>query len=147
MLPPSSGTFTSLEELLTYIRTFTKSQGYVITIKRNRLNLTENSRHKWIASRLIECSFELFGTKHNNVWYLEIWNSEHNQEASVNMSGHSITQKLNIDQREQVKQMSAADSCPHQILSTIQQNNPFLMAISRTIYNTLYSIHQEKLNS
>ncbi|CAG8618477.1 18450_t:CDS:1, partial [Acaulospora morrowiae] len=42
--------------------------------------------------------------------------------------------------------MSTASSHPRQILSIIQQGNSSSMAISRTIYNTLQSIHQEKLN-
>ncbi|CAG8831365.1 13832_t:CDS:2, partial [Cetraspora pellucida] len=42
--------------------------------------------------------------------------------------------------------MSAAGSCLCQILATIHQNDPSSIAIFRTIYNTLYSIRQERLN-
>ncbi|CAG8759338.1 15483_t:CDS:1, partial [Gigaspora rosea] len=82
-------------------------QGYAITIKRsqsgpngkiknmifgryyrNRLNLTENSCCRQIASRLTGCQFELSGAKHNNVRFPEVENPEHNNKASADMSGH-----------------------------------------------------------
>ncbi|CAG8671610.1 10187_t:CDS:1, partial [Cetraspora pellucida] len=53
-----------------------------------------------IASRLVNCLFELFETRCNNIWYLEIINLEHkNYEASTDMSGHLIAQRLNTEQK------------------------------------------------
>ncbi|CAG8735283.1 2471_t:CDS:1, partial [Racocetra fulgida] len=52
------------------------------------------------ASRLVDCSFELFGTRRSNVWYLEIINPEHkNYEASTNMSRHLTVRRLNVEQK------------------------------------------------
>ena len=169
MLPPPSGQFASHNELLAHVRAFARTQGYAVTVKRsrtdakgeiknvtmrcdrggsyrNRLNLTADSRRRQTASRLLDCPFELFGTRRNDVWYLKIRNSEHNHEVSEDMSGHPIARRLNTEQQEQVRQMSAAGSQPRQILSTIRQSDSSSMAISRTIYNTLYSIRQERLD-
>ncbi|CAG8809721.1 2823_t:CDS:2, partial [Cetraspora pellucida] len=133
MLPPPSNQFSNHNELLEYVRAFSKTQEYAVTIKRsqadknseiknmtlgcdrsgsyrNRLNLTNNSCCRQTALRLLSCPFELYG------------------------------------QWEQVQRMSAAGSHPCQILATIHQNDSSSMAISRTIYNTLYSICQERLN-
>ncbi|CAG8511011.1 7103_t:CDS:2 [Cetraspora pellucida] len=169
MQPPQLRQFASRNELLEYMRSFSKTQGYAVTIKRscsdrngkiknvvlgcdrsgfyrNRLNLSDDLHHKRTASRLINCPFELFGTRHDNIWHLEVRNSEHNHEASTDMSGHPIVRKLNVDQKELVKQMVVAGSRPRQILSTIHQNDLSLFAISRTIYNIMNSIRQERLD-
>ncbi|CAG8741587.1 23275_t:CDS:2, partial [Cetraspora pellucida] len=169
MNPPSPNQFTNHNELLEYIHAFSETQEYAVTTKRsrsdingeiknitlgcdrsgvyrNRLNLTDGSRHRKTASRLLNCPFELFGTKHNNVWHLEIRNFEHNHEAFTDMLGHPVARRLNVEQKELVWRMAAAGSCPCQILSTICQSDSSSKAISRTVYNALYSIRQERLD-
>jgi hypothetical protein len=169
MLPPPIGQFSSYDELLAHVRAFVLTQGYTVTIKRTRtgangevknvtlhcdrsgtyrnsLNLTADLRRRQTASRLLDCPFELYGTRRNGVWFLEVRNSEHNHEASEDMSGHPITRRLNTEQRELVQQMSTAGSRPREILSTIHQSYPSSMATSRTIYNTLHSIREERLD-
>ncbi|CAJ0824060.1 6002_t:CDS:2 [Entrophospora sp. SA101] len=169
MLPPPIDQFSSYDELLAHVRAFVLTQGYAVTIKRtqtdvngkvknvtlrcdrggsyrNSLNLTDDLRHRQTASRFLDCPFELHGTRRNGVWFLEVRNSEHNHEASEDMSGHPITRRLNTEQRELVQQMSAAGSHPREILSTIHQSDLSSMATSRTIYNTLHSIREERLD-
>ncbi|CAJ0765521.1 11704_t:CDS:2 [Entrophospora sp. SA101] len=169
MLPPPIDQFSSYDELLAHVRAFVLTQGYAVTIKRTRtdvngkvknvtlrcdrggsyrnsLNLTDDLRRRQTASRFLDCPFELHGTRRNGVWFLEVRNSEHNHEASEDMSGHPITHRLNTEQRELVQQMSAAGSHPCEILSTIHQSDLSSMATSRTIYNTLHSIREERLD-
>nr|CAG8652006.1 14323_t:CDS:1 [Entrophospora candida] len=169
MLPPPIDQFSSYDELLAHVRAFVLTQGYAVTIKRTRtdvngkvknvtlccdrggsyrnsLNLTDDLRCRQTASRLLDCPFELHGTRRNGVWFLEVRNSEHNHEASEDMSGHPIARRLNTEQRELVQQMSAAGSHPREILSTIHQSDLSSMATSRTIYNTLHSIREERLD-
>ncbi|CAG8781220.1 887_t:CDS:2, partial [Cetraspora pellucida] len=109
MLSPPAGQFESREELLLHVQNFPKTLEYAITTKRsqsnvkgeiknkmlvcdksdyyrNRLNLTENSCCKQTSLKLLNCPFELFGTRHDNTWYFEVRNPEHNHEASVDMS-------------------------------------------------------------
>ncbi|CAG8720107.1 770_t:CDS:1 [Racocetra fulgida] len=136
MNPPPHNQFATYDELLEYVHAFYKAQGYAITTKRsrsdlkgeiknitlgcdrsglyrNRSNLTDDTRYKKTASRLIDCPFELFGTRHNNLWYLEIQNLKHIHDASTEMSGHPIIRRLNIEQRKMVKQMAAASTRSH----------------------------------
>ncbi|CAJ0648434.1 462_t:CDS:2, partial [Entrophospora sp. SA101] len=133
MLLPPIDQFSSYDELLAHVRAFVLTQGYAVTIMA-----------KQTVSRLLDCPFELHGTRCNGVWFLEVHNSEHNHEASEDMSGHPITHRLNTEQRELVQQMSATGSHPREILSTIHQSDLSSMVISRTIYNNLHSIHEKE---
>ncbi|CAG8566300.1 15592_t:CDS:1 [Cetraspora pellucida] len=133
MLAPPPGQFTNCKELLAYVRTFARAQGYAVTIKRsrsdedgriknmllqcdrggsyrNQLNLTTSSRCRQTASRLSRCPFELYESRRNNIWFLEVRDPNHNHEASVNMSGHPIVRRLNAEQLEQVRHINAASS-------------------------------------
>ncbi|CAG8568534.1 11929_t:CDS:2, partial [Racocetra fulgida] len=113
-----------------------------------QFKLTNDTHHRKTASRLVDCLFELFGTRRSNVWYLENINPKHkNHEASTDMFGHLIVRRLNAEQKVMVKQMAAAGSRPCQILSTIHQNDPSSIVISKTVYNTMQSIRQERLDS
>ncbi|CAG8684278.1 12073_t:CDS:1, partial [Racocetra persica] len=38
---------------------------------RNRLNLTEDSRRRQTSSKLLNCEFELYGSRCKNTWHLE----------------------------------------------------------------------------
>ncbi|CAG8531362.1 10390_t:CDS:2, partial [Acaulospora morrowiae] len=113
MLPPPPNQFANHNELLAHVRTFAATQGYAVTIKRsrtdmsgqiknitlccdrggsyrNKLNLTANSRHRQTASRLLNCPFELFRIR---------------RDASEDMSGHPIIYRLST------KQQSKFDRC------------------------------------
>ena len=92
MLPPPIDQFSSYDKLLAHVRAFVLTQGYAVTIKRTRtdvngevknvtlrcdrggsyrnsLNLTDDLRHRQTASRLLDCPFELYGTRRNGVWF------------------------------------------------------------------------------
>ncbi|CAJ0638733.1 16569_t:CDS:2 [Entrophospora sp. SA101] len=153
MLPPPIDQFSRYAVTIKRTRTDVNGKVKNVTLRydrggsyRNSLNLTDDLRRRQTASRLLDCPFELHGTRRNGVWFLEVRNSEHNHKASEDMSGHPITRRLNTEQRELVQQMSAAGSHPHEILSTIHQSDLSSMATSRTIYNTLHSIREERLD-
>ncbi|CAG8693198.1 31617_t:CDS:1, partial [Racocetra persica] len=63
------------------------------------------------------------------------------------MSRYLIVKRLNTEQKVMVKQMAAASFYLCQILFIIYQNDLSSMVIFKTVYNTLQSIHQEKLDS
>lgn len=50
------------------------------------LGLTERTRKRHKGTRLIDCPFELYAAKHNNLWYLEVRNAKHNHGCSEYMS-------------------------------------------------------------
>ncbi|CAG8836771.1 20215_t:CDS:1, partial [Racocetra persica] len=117
------------------------------SVYRNRLNLTDDTHYRETSSRLINCSFKLSAASCKNIWYLKVLNSDYIHEALTDMSGYPIVRRLNVKQKEIVKQIAAAGSHPHEILSTIHQNDQSSIAISKTVYNVMYSIHQERFNS
>ncbi|CAG8747735.1 3991_t:CDS:1, partial [Cetraspora pellucida] len=111
--PPQPHQFVSHNKLFEYVWSFSKTQEYAVTINRscsdrndkiknvvlsydrsgfyrNKLNLSDNSYYKKTALKLINCPFELFGTRCDNIWHFEIQNSEHNYEASTDMSGYLL---------------------------------------------------------
>jgi malonate-semialdehyde dehydrogenase (acetylating) / methylmalonate-semialdehyde dehydrogenase len=87
------------------------------------------------TSRLINCPFQLYGKRKNNVWVVEIRNGIHNHEASTNMSDHPSFCQLTGDEMRTVEYMSNSGVPPRQILSSLRQDNLSMRAISRTIYN------------
>ncbi|CAJ0767110.1 18905_t:CDS:2, partial [Entrophospora sp. SA101] len=137
MLPPPIDQFSSYDELLAHVRAFVLTQGYAVTIKRTRTDV--NGKVKNVTLHCDRAPWD------QTQWCL-VRNSEHNHKASEDMSGHPITRRLNTEQRELVQQMSAAGSHPCEILSTIHQSDLSSMATSRTIYNTLHSIREERLD-
>ncbi|CAG8749046.1 3312_t:CDS:2, partial [Cetraspora pellucida] len=60
------------------------------------------------SSRLIDCSFELYGKKKDGQWNLTIKNADHNYEASEDMSDHPSSRRLNAEEQQIVQQMSAS---------------------------------------
>ena len=58
---------------------------------KNTLGLTEG--------RLIDCPFELYADRHNDLWYLEVRNSNHNHDCS---EGHPIARNLSESQLKTV---------------------------------------------
>ncbi|CAG8465480.1 10339_t:CDS:2 [Cetraspora pellucida] len=134
MLSSASCQFTSCNELLNYVQNFARAQEYAVTVKRSRSDKNGKIKNVLLKCNRGGCPFELYGSKHNNVWFLEVRNPIYNHEASINISGHLIVCRLDAGQLDQ-------------ILSTIHQNDPSFMAISRMIYNALYLICQERLDS
>ena len=162
--PPSPGIFESREALINHAKMHAFSHGYAVSIKRsekdkfvylkcdrgghynNKLNLTDETRQRSTSTRLIGCSFELYGKKLNNgKWELIINNKEHNHEASPYISGHPSSRKLNEEDQQKVQDMSIAGVYPREILSTLRKNNPNSLAISKTIYNARDKIRRDNL--
>ena len=60
----------------------------------NTAGLTNETRQRHRNTRLIDCPFELYTTKHNGVWYLEVRNANHNHDYLEDISGHPIARQL-----------------------------------------------------
>lgn len=168
MLPPPSAEYRSADELFQSAQTFANSQGYVLVKKRTRkdrhgnlknmtlrcdrggvyinsLGLTEETQQRYRNTRLIDCPFELYATRRNDLWYLEVRNANHNHESSENMSGHPIARHLTESQLETVTAMTVAGSRPQEIISTLRQNDASTLVINRDIYNTREQLRQKNL--
>ncbi|KAG8383628.1 hypothetical protein BUALT_Bualt04G0033800 [Buddleja alternifolia] len=160
MLPPPSGTFQDREDLITHVRDFGVSQGYVVTIKkskkdrrvilgcdrggnyRNRRPIEEIKRKRKANSRLINCPFEAIGKKDDDVWVLTIKNGEHNHEPLNDMSEHPSSRRFTQEEVHRIKLMTEAGAKPSQVLKALKQINPDLQSTPRHLYNVKAKIRQ-----
>ncbi|KAL8109214.1 hypothetical protein AgCh_025346 [Apium graveolens] len=160
MLPPTPGTFGNRDELISYVREFGASQGYVVTIKkskrdrrvilgcdrggvyRNRHKVEEKKRKRKASSRLINCPFEAIGKKDDDLWVLTVKHGEHNHEALRDMSEHPYSRRFTEEEVTQIKLMTEAGIKPRQVLKALKQNNPELQSTPRHLYNVKAKIRQ-----
>ncbi|XP_021838775.1 methylmalonate-semialdehyde dehydrogenase [acylating], mitochondrial-like isoform X1 [Spinacia oleracea] len=160
MRPPLPQTFKDREELINYVRDFGVSQGYVMTIRKSRKDISvvlgcdrgggRRSRNKSEApkrkrkesSRLINCPFEVIGRKEVDAWELHIRNGEHNHEPLKDMSEHRFSRRFNEEEARQVKEMIEAGIKPRQVLETLKQSNPQLQTTPRHLYNLKAKIRE-----
>ncbi|XP_021290401.1 probable bifunctional methylthioribulose-1-phosphate dehydratase/enolase-phosphatase E1 2 isoform X7 [Herrania umbratica] len=164
MLPPTTGTFQSREELLKHVRDFALTQGYMVSIRdsakdryvtvacdrggvyRKRLKNGENMRQRKNASRLTNCPFEVVGKKDDDVWTLTVKNGEHNHEPSKDTSDHPSCRRFTEEEVLIIRDMSAAGKRPRQILKALRQRNPNLVSDSRNVYNVKAKIRRGSLS-
>ncbi|KAL6550055.1 hypothetical protein OROMI_020543 [Orobanche minor] len=155
--------FQSREDLLSVVRKIGVEQGYVMVIKRSRhdknvvigcdrggayreTRIPQENRKNRSSSRLINCPFEIVGRrKPEGVWKVEIKTLSHNHVPSNDMSGHPYCRRFSEEEVEQIKQMHKAGIAPRQILSSLRQSNPHLLAVSRNIYSMTSSFKKEML--
>ncbi|KAK1370829.1 Methylmalonate-semialdehyde dehydrogenase (CoA acylating) [Heracleum sosnowskyi] len=160
MLPPTPGTFGNREELISYVREFGASQGYVVTIKkskrdrrvilgcdrggvyRDRHKVEEKKHKRKVSSRLINCPFEAIGKKDDDVWVLTVKHGEHNHDALRDMSDHRYSRRFTEEEVAQIKLMTEAGLKPRQVLKALKQNNPELQSTPRHLYNVKAKIRQ-----
>ncbi|KAJ8771228.1 hypothetical protein K2173_026097 [Erythroxylum novogranatense] len=164
MLPPEPRTFQDREELVTYVRDFGASQGYVVTIKksrkdkrvilgcdrggvyRNRCKIDESQRKRKACSRLINCPFEAIGKKEDDAWVLVVRNGEHNHEPLKDTSEHPYNRRFSEEEVRQIKMMTEAGIKPRQVLKALKQSNPELQSTPRHLYNLKAKIRQGNLS-
>ncbi|KAH6574269.1 hypothetical protein BASA62_002532 [Batrachochytrium salamandrivorans] len=153
MLAPPIGQFVSRDALIEHVRAFGAANGYGVKIARSKLNKVyigcdrggnyrkrsdingETSRYN-TSSRLIGCPFSVCGTKDkDDQWTLLVCNPNHNHEASRDNSAHPSLRRLNEHAQGQVMEMSKAGVRPREILSSLRQSDPSILAISQDIYS------------
>ncbi|KAH9266102.1 hypothetical protein BASA84_001273 [Batrachochytrium salamandrivorans] len=163
MLAPPIGQFVSRDSLIEHVRTFGAANGYGVKIARSKLNKVyigcdrggnyrkrsditgETSRYN-TSSRLIGCPFSVCGTKgKDDQWTLLVCNPNHNHEASRDNSAHPSLRRLNEHAQGQVMEMSKAGVRPREILSSLRQSDPSILAISQDIYSVCKRIRLENL--
>ncbi|CAG8702825.1 5351_t:CDS:2, partial [Ambispora leptoticha] len=163
MLLPSSATYESADELFKNVQSIANSQGYVLIKKRTRRDRYGNLKNMTLrcnrggvynssgklqrqtSTRLIDCPFELYAARYENLWHAEIRNSNHSHDPSEDLSGHPMVRRLTKQQLDNVKEMTASGSRTREIISTIRQNNPSASVISKDIYNACERLRQQNL--
>ncbi|KAM5558533.1 protein FAR1-RELATED SEQUENCE 5-like [Rosa sericea] len=157
--------FENREDLVAAVRKIGLVQGYVLVIKRSKTNryvvigcdrggcyrtavAAENKKNN-SSSRLINCPFKILGKRTaEGLWKAVIDRDSllHNHEPSTDMAGHPYCRRFTEEEALQVKQMSRAGIKPRQILSSLRQNNPELLAVSRNIYSKTAQFRRESLD-
>ncbi|KAL6144920.1 hypothetical protein ACLB2K_055610 [Fragaria x ananassa] len=151
------------EDLICDVRRIGLVQGFVVVIKRSRPNkgnvtlgcdrggsyktrVADENKKNNSSSRLINCPFEIMGRKKaEGMWKVEIVTLLHNHAQSTNMSGHPYCRRFSEEEAKQLKQMDRAGIKPRQILSSLRQNNPNLLAVSRNVYSKTAQFRKESL--
>ncbi|CAG8458404.1 9522_t:CDS:2 [Cetraspora pellucida] len=163
MLPPPAATYESAIELFQSAQTFANSQGYVLVKKRTRKDHHGNLKNmilrcdrggvynsskihqRQTSTRLIDCPFELYAARCDNLWYIRVRDSSHNHDPSEDLSGHPMSRRLTKQQLVNVEEMTASGSRPREIISTIRQNDPLALVICKDIYNARERLRQKNL--
>ncbi|CAG8531643.1 1520_t:CDS:2 [Racocetra persica] len=125
MLPPPSEVYKCADELFQSIQKFTNSQGYALVKKRTwkdecgkLKNMTLRCDRGGVYSNSLELSKETYSRQKSTrlIDHLfKLW--------------HPIVRRLTEQQIENVVLMTIAGSSPHEIVLTIQQNNPSALAL------------------
>ncbi|CAG8644804.1 6475_t:CDS:2 [Cetraspora pellucida] len=116
MLLLPSAIYNNADELFQEAQRLAISQGYILVKKRTQkdnsdelknmtlrcdhdgvyYNSLDGTNHRQRTTQLIDCLFELYAARHNELWHLEIHNATHNHDHSNNITGHPIV-FTNID--------------------------------------------------
>ncbi|XP_077248823.1 uncharacterized protein LOC143888331 isoform X2 [Tasmannia lanceolata] len=151
MLPPPKRHFPSREALLEHVRSFSKTQGYIATIHNSRKDFNvilgcDRGGRRGTSSYLLGCPFEIEGRRMPDCsWVLKVHNGEHNHEASEDISAHPYSRRFSDEEILKVREMTNAGIRPRQILAALKNDNPYLLAIPRDVYNLKAKIRKECL--
>jgi malonate-semialdehyde dehydrogenase (acetylating)/methylmalonate-semialdehyde dehydrogenase len=121
---PPEAIYSTREDLLTSVRNFALSQGYVVTIRRctanknvvlgcdmggvyyDRVRALEGAKRRKTSTRRIGCPFELYGSYSNGCWQLKVRNPMHTHEPS-DLSAHPQARKFADNQRAEIGRLSS----------------------------------------
>ncbi|XP_077249355.1 uncharacterized protein LOC143888845 [Tasmannia lanceolata] len=155
MLPPPKRLFQSREALLEHVRSFSITQGYITTIHKSSrdynvvLGCDRGGRYRNrrdAFGRHGGCPFEMEGRRMpDGSWVIKVHNGEHNHEASEGISAHPYSRHFSDEEISKVKQMTKAGIRPRQILTALKNDNPYLLATARDLYNLKAKFRKEYL--
>ncbi|KAF5120297.1 PKS-NRPS hybrid synthetase [Metarhizium anisopliae] len=153
MDPPPEASFSSREALLSSVRQFARSQGYVVTIRRStanknvvlgcdrggeyhdRIDTPDGSKRRKTSSRRIGCPFELYGAcRRDGTWDLKVRNREHTHDPD-DLVAHPLARQFLPEQRAAIARLSGLNVKPQAIESILRDENPEALFTRRDIYN------------
>ena len=155
--------FNTYEELLKNVQQEAMNAGYVLTIKKlrkdrnNQWNSVElrcdrggtyTPQHtvRQCGTRIIECPFEVVGSRRHSSWSLAVKNDNHNHDPSDSLSGHPKACRLAPDTTLYVDDMTNAGVSPRNIISVLKTRDPEVNLCSKMIYNQRLRHRLELLN-
>lgn len=113
---------------------------------RNYLGLSDETRRRRTASRLVGCQFRIVGKRlPGGKWIVADVKDAHNHEVSIHMNGHPSYRKLSENHKIKVRELAAAGVRPRQILAALKNDSPGCSTSRKTIENELSSARKEFL--
>lgn len=164
MAPVPAGHYNTRDELMDFVKTWARDQGYAIVIARsrsnrlwlkcdrggkyeNRRNITEDQRkRKRGDSRLMGCPFLVIAILKDNVWKVKTEKDKHNHEPSEDLTVHPSLRKMTPEQMNVLQQMTDAGSTPAEIMETLKVRFPTINIVKRDVYNARKKYKEHKRN-
>ena len=152
MEAPPEAIYSTREDLLTSVKNFAVSQGYVVTIRRStanknvvlgcdmggvyydRVGALEGAKRRKTSTRRIGCPFELYGSYSNGCWQLKVRNPMYTHGPS-DLSAHPQARKFADNQRAEIGRLSSMGVRPQTIEAVLRESDASAHFIRRDIYN------------
>ena len=166
LLPPSEGTFLSLDAVLQHVNTHAQAEGYALVKQRTKKkkgetnkvylscdrsskyrirNLNPFAKPRLTGTRSTECPFSATATLKDGIWLLTIRSDIHNHEPSYAPIAHPTHRALTDSSKEKISHMSKAGIPPRQIVSTLRSEGVQIKA--KDVYNARMQIRAANLGA
>ncbi|KAL4559413.1 hypothetical protein LXL04_031551 [Taraxacum kok-saghyz] len=147
--------FESCQDLIDWTQEMGRSFGYIIIIKQRKIRASglltkvllicdrggtyksKNISSRNTGTKKINCPFELKGkySKLYNFWTLSVVCDKHNHEPAEHFEGHAFVMRLSDNETRLVADLTRLNVKPHDILTTLKEQNPENVSTLKTIYN------------
>lgn len=156
MATPFEQSYESRDQLLTTLRNYAFSQGYVIVTnnsnpERNvtlrcdrgghyvdKIKTPDGAKRRRTKTRLVGCNFHLYAslrTKGDNRWHVKVVNGEHTHELEADLTAHPGARTLTPQQRKDVFNHMNEGLPPRHIIKLVKERHPDIRIIPQDIYN------------
>ena len=164
MAPVPQGLFSSRDELMEYVKSWARHQGYAIVISRsrsnrlwlkcdrgghyeNRRNITDEQRkRKRGDSRLMGCPFMVIAVMKDDQWKVKTEVDSHNHGPSEDLTAHPSLRKMTQEQTDRLQKMTDAGNTPSEIMEAMKEQWPDINIVKRDIYNARKKHKESKRN-
>ena len=151
MEAPPEATYSTRQDLLTSVRNFVLSQGYVVTIRRStanqnvvqgcdmggvyhdRVGALDGAKRRKTSTRRIGCPFELYGLCSNRSWQLRVRNPH--THGPGDLAAYPQARKYADGQRAEDRRLSNMGVRPQTIEAVLRESSTSACFVRRNIYN------------
>lgn len=171
MASPFEQTFSSREELLEALYSYTEANHYTLTTRssnrdrsiylqcdrggifKDRINAAPGEKRKKGATKQMDCPLKIYAIcpkKGPNAgrWLVKDKDLQHNHDLCEDLIGHPAARRhsLKPEQRDLIERLLNYGVAPHRIMSILHAESPDNLIISEDIYNLRKAFNREKLN-
>lgn len=162
MEAPPEAIYSTRDDLLTSVKNFALSEGYVVTIRRStanknvilgcdmggvyhdRVGASNGAQRRRTSTRRIGCPFELCGLRSNDSWKLKVRNPIHTHGPS-DLAAHPQARKFTTDQRAEIGRLSSMGIRPQTIEAVLREADMSACFTRRDIYNARMAERLQRL--